>query len=246
MASFSFKTLNVISVLLALSIFGITVAAAVVTWYSSNDTYNRITTTSAVSQTNPKTVLNSTSYLYSLQGITTKTISNQRVETNVFSFYVDASARFSIVKLSQAFTLIALIVSALLTIVLTLNFFASFRDKLIFTIGATLLRNLIVVSGLLIVISVVIAFLAWTGITQAFASDIPNCITGPCLKFIDQETSSYTGADGSSITRDVSWGPAAGWYLVLACIPVSILFTIIVTLNKYPIPIDSIGTGEAL
>jgi hypothetical protein len=245
MASFSFKTLNIISLLLALSIFGITVAAACVTWYSSNDTYNQVTSASVVSQSNPKTVLNSTSYLYSLQGITTKTISNQRVETNSFNFYVDASARFSIVKLSQAFTLIALIVSALLTIVLTLNFFSSFRDKLIFTIGATVLRNIIVVSGILIVISVVIAFLAWTGITQAFASDIPNCITGPCLKFVDSETSSTANTAGV-VTRDVSWGPAAGWYLVLACIPVSIIFTIVVTLNKYPIPIDSIGTGEAL
>ncbi len=79
MASFSFKTLNIISLLLALSIFGITVAAACVTWYSSNDTYNQVTSASVVSQSNPKTVLNSTSYLYSLQGITTKTISNQRV-----------------------------------------------------------------------------------------------------------------------------------------------------------------------
>jgi len=241
MASFSFKTLNIISLLLALSIFGITVAAACVTWYSSSDAYNQVASTSLVSQSIPKKVLNSTSYLYSLQGITTKVVSNSQVETNSFNFYVDASARFSIVKLSQAFTLIALIVSALLAVVLTLNFFASFRDKLIFTIGATLLRNIIVVSGILIVISVVIAFLAWTGITQAFATDIPNCISGPCLKFVDSETS-VTG----TITRDLSWGPAAGWYLVLACIPVSILFTIIVTLNKYPIPIDSIGTGEAL
>jgi hypothetical protein len=245
MASFSFKTLNIISLLLALSIFGITVAAACVTWYSSSDAYNQVASSSLVSQSVPKRVLNSTSYLYSLQGITTKVVSNSQVETNTFNFYVDASARFSIVKLSQAFTLIALIVSALLAVVLTLNFFASFRDKLIFTIGATLLRNIIVVSGILIVISVVIAFLAWTGITQAFATDIPNCVSGPCLKFVDSETS-VSQATAGTITRDVSWGPAAGWYLVLACIPVSIVFTIIVTLNKYPIPIDSIGTGEAL
>jgi len=239
------ETLNIISLLLALSIFGITVAAACVTWYQSSDVTNQVTSSSVVAQSNPKTVLSSITYQYSLQGITTKTVSNMKVETNVFNFYVDASARFSIVKLSQAFTLIALIVSALLAIVLTLNFFASFRDKLIFTIGATLLRNLIVVSGILIVISVVIAFLAWTGITQAFASDIPNCTTGPCLKFVDSETSSTTVA-GNIQVRDIAWGPAAGWYLVLACIPVSIVFTIIVTLNKYPIPIDSIGTGEAL
>jgi len=90
-----------------------------------------------------------------------------------------------------------------------------------------------------------IAFLAWTGITQAFASDIPNCVSGPCLKFVDSETS-VTVTGGVTITRDIAWGPTAGWYLALACIPVSIVFTIIVTLNKYPIPIDSIGTGEAL
>jgi hypothetical protein len=245
MASFSFKTLNIISLLLALSIFGITIAASCVTWYQSSDSSSQVSSSSVVSQSNPKTVLNSITYLYSLQGITTKTVTNQKIETNNFNFYVDASARFSIVKLSQAFTLIALIVSALLAVVLTLNFFASFRDKLIFTIGATLLRNIIVVSGILIVLSVVIAFLAWTGITKAFADDIPNCITGPCLKFVDSETSSTTNAAGI-LVRDVAWGPAAGWYLVLACIPVSIVFTIIVTLNKYPIPIDSIGTGEAL
>jgi len=245
MASFSFKTLNIISLLLALSIFGITVAAACVTWYSSTDSYHEVSTVSLVYQSVPKKILNSTSYLYSLQGVTTKTVSKQQVENNSFNFYVDASARFSIVKLSQAFTLIALIVSALLAIVLTLNFFASFRDKLIFTLGATLLRNIVVVSGILIVISVVIAFLAWTGITQAFAADIPNCVSGPCLKFVDSETSVYASST-NTITRDVSWGPASGWYLVFACIPVSIVFTIIVTLNKYPIPIDSIGAGEAL
>ena len=245
MASFSFKTLNIISLLLAISIFGITVAAACVTWYSSTDAFNQVSSTSLTSQTVPKKVLNSTSYLYSLQGITTKTVNNNQVETNAFTFYVDGSARFSMVKLSQAFTLIALIVSALLSIVLFMNFFARFRDKLIFSIGATLLRNIIVVSGILIVISVVIAFLAWTGITQAFASDIPNCVSGPCLKFVDSETS-VTVTNGVIITRDIAWGPQAGWYLALACIPVSIVFTIIVTLNKYPIPIDSIGTGEAL
>jgi len=245
MASFSFKTLNIISLLLALSIFGITVAAACITWYSSTDAFNQVQSTTLVSQTVAKKVLNSTSYLYSLQGITTKTVSNNQVESNAFTFYVDGSARFSIVKLSQAFILIALIVSALLSIVLFMNFFARFRDKLIFSIGATLLRNIIVVSGLLIVISVVIAFLAWTGITQAFSSDIPNCVSGPCLKFVDAETS-VTVTNGITITRDIAWGPQAGWYLALACIPVSIVFTIIVTLNKYPIPIDSIGTGEAL
>jgi hypothetical protein len=121
MASFSFKTLNIISLLLALSIFGITVAAACVTWYQSSDVTNQVTSSSVVAQSNPKTVLSSITYQYSLQGITTKTVSNMKVETNVFNFYVDASARFSIVKLSQAFTLIALIVSALLAIVLTLK-----------------------------------------------------------------------------------------------------------------------------
>jgi hypothetical protein len=247
MASFSFKTLNIISLLLALAIFGITVAAACVTWYQSADVSNRVTSSAVVAQSNPKTVISSTTFLYSLQGITTKlSTNNQKVQTNTFNLYVDGSARFSIVKLSQAFTLIALIVSALLSIVIALNFFASFRDKLIFTIGATLLRKLMVVFGMLIVISVVIAFLAWTGITQAFANDIPNCITGPCLKFVDSESNSTLNDDGSITVRDISWGPTAGWYLVLACIPVSILFTIVVTLNKYPIPIDSIGTGEAL
>jgi len=246
MASFSFKTLNIISLLLALAIFGITVAAACVTWYQSADVTNLVTSSSVVAQSNPKTIISSTTFLYSLQGITTKTsTNNQKVQTNTFNLYVDGSARFSIVKLSQAFTLVALIVSALLSILIALNFFASFRDKLIFTIGATLLRKLIVVSGILIVISVVIAFLAWTGITQAFANDIPNCITGPCLKFVDSESNSTITALGTEV-RDIAWGPTAGWYLVLACIPVSILFTIVVTLNKYPIPIDSIGTGEAL
>jgi hypothetical protein len=129
----SFKILNIISLLLALSIFGA---------------------------------------LYSLQGITTTTsTNNQEVQTNT---------------LNSRPILVALIVSALLSILLALNFFDSLRNMLWITIGLPL-RKLIVVSGFVIVISVVIAFLAESNSTNT--------------------------------TDD--------WYLLLACIPVSILFTIV-------------------
>ncbi len=48
------------------------------------------------------------------------------------------------------------------------------------------------------------------------------------------------------MNSNMTWGPAAGWFLFLACIPLSLLLTIVAGLNNYPVPIDSLGSGEAL
>jgi len=191
-----------------------------------------------------------TTYTYELQGINTNVQKNSAITTNSYAYYDSSSRLFSIIKLCQATTLIALILAGLLSVVLFLNFFDGFRDKLIFSVGATVLRNTIVFLGLLMLAAIVVAFLALMGVSQAFSSDSPSCTSGPCQKFTDTESTNLgtTTISGVSnyLSRDISWGPDAGWYLVLACIPLSLLFVIIVALNKYPIPIDSIGTGEAL
>ncbi len=74
--------------------------------------------------------------------------------------------------------------------------------------------------------------------------------SGPCNKFVDSQTTSlgtYTHLGAVyNMNQSMNWGPAAGWFLFLACIPLSLLLTIVAGLNNYPVPIDSIGSGEAL
>merc|ERR1711881_734547 len=83
-----------------------------------------------------------------------------------------------------------------------------------------------------------------------FDEDNSTCSIGPCQKFTSsvQTEAGNESVDGvnSRITLTTSWGPEAGWYLVLASIPISLFGLIVVVLNKFPIPVDSMGTGEAL
>jgi len=108
---------------------------------------------------------------------------------------------------------------------------------------------------LIVVASEIIAFLAFLGLSDKIASDSPNCLSGPCQKFSDSVTTQLgqstlvIGSEASvavALQQIASWGPTAGWYLVLATIPLTVLATIIVVINRFPIPVDSLGTGEAL
>jgi len=102
----------------------------------------------------------------------------------------------------------------------------------------------------------IVAFLAFLGISDKIASDSPNCLSGPCQKFADTVTTQLGKSEITisgevldvkvSLQQIATWGPTAGWYLVLATIPLTVLATIIVVINRFPIPVDSLGTGEAL
>merc|ERR1712167_296312 len=93
----------------------------------------------------------------------------------------------------------------------------------------------------LLVVAEAIAFLGFLGITDAFDDDNSTCTIGPCQKFtssVQTESGNETvDSVNSRITLTTSWGPEAGWYLVLASIPVSLFGLIVVVLNKFPIPV---------
>jgi hypothetical protein len=270
----SFRVLNCLTTFLAVSIFGITISASIVNWYSLSEqiTLVPVVTGSSTAATSDTLLYNRTDVTWNLQQRTTSTYFDRKA-TSVASTYTSDQAIFSIIKLVQAFAITALLLSGILSIYFVLVFFAGFRAKIVYSWGATGARRIAMLTSLFVVISVVIAFLATTGITQALKTDNPICTdgknyiafiptasyysarahffcAGPCNKFVDSQTTSlgtYTHLNVVyNMNQNMTWGPAAGWFLFLACIPLSLLLTIVAGLNNYPVPIDSIGSGEAL
>merc|ERR1712072_1447291 len=96
---------------------------------------------------------------------------------------------------------------------------------------------------------IIVAFLGFLGIREAFQSELTTCNDGPCQDFVKRTESEFknqpsAGTDTSNIRQ---WGPTTGWYLTAANMPLSLVLLIVVALNKFPMPIDSDATsGEAL
>jgi hypothetical protein len=251
----SFKKLNCCAFITAIAIFALLVASASVDWYKYTETYQA--NSSDATQLLTTTTLNYTRRYYDLQGLTNTMKSTTGTETSRFSDHNDDNSNvWSIFKLCEAFVIIGLVLSGLLAFFLALCFADSVRNKLLFWAGMNVLRISLMVVGILVLISSTIAFLGFLGITDAFDEDIPNCTLGYCRKFIDSQknemgiqmvqVSGATAAANYAITATTSWGAEAGWYLVLATVPMAILLIILVVLNKFPIPIESVGSGEAL
>merc|ERR1712072_355017 len=140
----------------------------------------------------------------------------------------------TIMQLCQAFVIIGVVLSALLTFTLSLCFFDGLRNKFLFWIGMGTLRVVVIIT----------VFLGFLGITAAFESDGgSSCNYGPCRKFMSPSSRTNAGANLDEVQE---WGAREGWFLTLATIPISILLLIVVVLNKFPIPVDSVGSGEAL
>jgi hypothetical protein len=151
---------------------------------------------------------------------------------------------FSTFKLAQAFVLIALIFSFFLAVVLAVFLLDPIRNKAIFALGMTLTRAIMLVVGLLLVASVLIAFLGFLGISAAFKADQTGCTEGPCRAFAGSVNSQY---DNGAVTSNTAWGPQAGWYIALASTPISLLVVALIAINRFPLPIDSeASSGEAL
>jgi hypothetical protein len=252
--SSNFKRLNCCALLCALTIFGVLIAAATVCWYSYNEQYQGTSSTAAASATSTIVTINSTSSCYDLNGVTTDVRSATGSQTSKYTEYDSSSAVWSTFKLMQAFVLIGLILAGLIAIFLILCFADSLRNKLLFVLGMNVLRIVLLAIALLILISMIIAFLGFLGITNSFSDDNQGCNRGYCRRFSDDTKAdlgtSTVVVSGSSqtlaVTQSVNFGPHAGWYLVLACIPIAIILCVIVVLNKFPIPVDSVGSGEAL
>jgi len=257
MVYFTYKKLNICTVALLATVFAVLIAAMAVDWFSYKVefSYTRVTATESSLSSS---LYNYTQTTFDMFG---QTVNVQRANTKIVQTSQQTYAQLGAngvnqqFKIQQAFVLIALLTAGLLFVAHTLYFFDGFRNKILFFIGITALRTILVIAFLAVVVSEIIAFLAFLGISEKIASDSPNCQNGPCQKFADTvivqlgQTNLAIANEASvavSLQQISTWGPTAGWYLVLATIPLTVLATIIVVINRFPIPVDSLGTGEAL
>merc|ERR1712167_560145 len=242
----TFEKRNYCATALALVVFGLTVAAAVVDWYAQADVYHRSTDSAASrSASNPDSLidtseLNFTKVRYDLEGFTVESkTSAGTIDKDFFTYNSRTGSDVrNVFKTSQAFVIIALVIAFVLSVLLSLFFFDRIRNKFIFSFGMSVTRVFVAVLALLAAISTTIAFLVFLGVTQAFEEELTTCTEG--LK----DTSEGVEYD---LIRTQQWGPECVWYLTLAAIPTSVLLLAVVVLNKFPLPIDSeASSGEAL
>ena len=176
----SFRVLNCLTTFLALSIFSITISASIMNWYTLREQITLVPATGA-STTSDTLLYNRTDVAllepFSLQQRTTSTYFDRK-QTSVATSYSSDHAIFSILKLVQAFAITALLFSGILSIYFSLVFFADFRAKILYSWGATGARRIAMLTSLFVVISVIISFLALTGITDALKTDNPVCTVG--------------------------------------------------------------------
>lgn len=255
----TFEKRNFCAITLALVIFALTIAAVVVNWYHQSDVYHRATTAGTVTTTSEPTALtntvelNYTKVYYDFEGFTVETkVSAGTIDStfNTYSARSGASIK-SVVQTSQAFTLIALVTSFVVSVLLSLFLFDRIRNKFIFSLGMTFTRVFVSILALLIAASLIIAFLGFLGVTSAFQAELGTCTEGPCRSFSDSlKTEGLIDVSSSQnykLIRTQEWGPDAGWYIDLAAIPISIVLLAVVVINKFPLPIDSeASSGEAL
>merc|ERR1711916_233956 len=250
----TFEKRNYCATALALVVYGLTVAAAVVDWYAQADVYHRSTDSSASrSASNPDSLidtseLNFTKVRYDLEGFTVESkTSAGTIDKEFFTYNSRTGSDVrNVFKTSQAFVIIFV-----LSVLLSLFFFDRIRNKFIFSFGMSVTRVFVAVLALLAAISTAIAFLVFLGVTQAFEEELVTCTEGPCRAFIDTIRTEGLKDTASGVEYDLirtqQWGPEAGWYLTLAAIPTSVLLLAVVVLNKFPLLIDSeASSGEAL
>jgi hypothetical protein len=245
-----FAQLNCLATIFALGIFAVCIAAVIVDWYYYSEDFKF--TAAATGST--EIVFNSTKQTWSMEGVTKRVRPTGGVETSTFTEYDTTSSVWSTMKLMQAFVLIALILAGLLSIFLVICFACAIRNQLLFMLGMNVLRISLLVVASLILVSLIIAFLGFLGINNAHSDDNPGCTKGYCRRFADSskedlgtQTLTINGvASSGSVVVARSWGAVEGWYLVLGCIPIAIVLAIIVVINKFPIPVDSVTIGEAL
>ena len=181
----SFRVLNCLTTFLAVAIFGITISASIVNWYALSEQITLVpqVTGSSTAATSDTLLYNRTDITWTLQQRTTSTYFDRK-QTSVATVYSSDQAIFSIIKLVQAFAITALLLSGILSIYFTLVFFAGFRAKIVYSWGATGARRIAMLTSLFVVISVIIAFLATTGITNALKTDNPICVDGEYDLFV--------------------------------------------------------------
>ena len=247
MVYFTYKKLNICTVALLATVFAVLIAAMAVDWYQFKVEYS-YTRISSTDSSLSSSLYNYTQTNFDMYGQTVQTqAANTKIVRTTQNTYAQlgASNVNQQFKIQQAFVLIALLVAGLLFVAHTLYFFDAFRNKILFFVGITALRTLLIIALLVVIASEVIAFLAFLGLSDKIASDNANCLSGPCQKFSDTVTTQL-GQQNIAIGTEASvavtlqyitrWGPTAGWFLVLATIPLTVLATIIVVINRSHTP----------
>merc|ERR1712196_515806 len=175
----TFEKRNYCATALALVVFGLTVAAAVVDWYAQADVYHRSTDSSASSPDSliDTSELNFTKVRYDLEGFTVESkTSAGTIDKEFFTYNSRTGSDVrNVFKTSQAFVIIALVIAFVLSVLLSF----------IFSFGMSVTRVFVAVLALLAAISTAIAFLVFLGVTQAFEEELVTCTEGPCRAFID-------------------------------------------------------------
>jgi hypothetical protein len=263
----TYRSKNWASIVLAAAIFGASIASLVVQWYRETDTFTRsiLPTTSTSTSSNVPTsgtstyTLNTTTVAYTLEGIKTQvsvisdatTLRQSIVES--YSTYDSNSGGYvkGYFKTSQAFVVIVLVVSFVLTVLLTLFQLDRVRNWFIFSIGMSFTRIAVTLLAALVLLSSVIAFLSFLGLPSGFKDEIPNCTDGPCREFAastkQPELVEIQGSSSYTLVSSRAWGPVEGWFIVLGIIPTAVVLLALIVLNKFPLPIDSeASSGEAL
>jgi hypothetical protein len=227
----------------SLVVFCLMIGCLSLPWFYFSRAFSQtITTISA-------TTLNSTSVVYDLFGTRTHSLAFDRVINTTqtcASFQQNAlvpvdtyesmqsnailSPRVaSIFKLCQAFAIIASVSSIALCVVSGLFLLDPIRNATIRTLGIAFSRTFPLSLGLVLITSIVIALFGFLGVSSAFSKDQANCDSGPCKSFSGSATSEqYAGG----IVSEMSWGPEAGWYMVLAAAPTSLLVFFFVVSNR--------------
>jgi len=247
----SYQKKSCAAVIFALVIFGLMIACLTTSWYFWSITWSQKTgSSSSTLNSVSTTVLNYTKITYGLDGYRTDTQVSGSTAVNSVYTQISRTATpnsFSIFKLSQAFVLIALILSFNIAALLVVFLMDPIRNKVIFALGMSVTRFILIVASLLVVASTAISFLGFLGITAGFKKDYDSCTEGPCRAFSSSTTSQFDASSTTPTTSVNEWGPDAGWYIALSSVPISILLLAVVVINKFPLPIDSeASSGEAL
>ncbi|TEB19254.1 hypothetical protein C9890_0250 [Perkinsus sp. BL_2016] len=262
----SYRSKNWASIVLAAAIFGASIASLVVQWYRETDTFTRsVNSVTAAVNTNAPAVgastfsMNTTTVAYTLEGIKTQisvisdpTTLRQNIVENYATYDANSGGYVKgYFKTSQAFVVIVLVVSFVLTVLLTLFQLDRVRNWFIFSIGMSFTRIAIAILAALVFVSSVIAFLSFLGLPSGFTSEIPKCVDGPCRAFSDSiklsDLVEVKAGVSYTLVETRTWGPVEGWFIVLGIIPISVVLLALVVLNKFPLPIDSeASSGEAL
>jgi len=242
--------MNLCASAVAVLIFALAIAAASNPWYYYSQQFVEKTqstggTIQLVSQT-----VNSSTVDYDLDGFTQTNEVNGAISVTAYQYSQRGSnAVRNIFRLVMAFTYLALIAVFMLLAFLVVFFADRLRNKIIFAIGMSVTRFVILGFAVVAVISFVVAFLGFLGIREAFQSELTTCNDGPCQDFVKRTESEFKNqpSEGTDTSNIRQWGPTTGWYLTAANMPLSLVLLIVVALNKFPMPIDSDATsGEAL